>query len=203
MHKERSDLMNHIDTLEAAIHAILKEKPRALVAIDGMAASGKTTLAQALAQRFSACTVVHMDDFTVPFEARYPGYFEKTLSNADVLRFDREVLSPLERGKAACYRPYVCHPVPGFLDPVVIPADCAVVIVEGAYCLHPALSARYDLRVLSLTDEDTQRKRILLRNGPQQLDRFLSQWIPMENRHIAVHRLRETCDLIICPDPET
>lgn len=193
--------MEHIDTLEAAIHAILKEKPRALVAIDGMAASGKTTLAKALAQRFSTCAVVHMDDFTVPFEDRFPGYFEKTLSNADIGRFDREVLTPLARGEAACYRPYVCHPDPGFLAPVVIPADCAVVIVEGAYCLHPDLFARYDLRVLSLIDEDTQRERILRRNGPAQLERFLSAWIPMENRHIHARCLRETCDLVIGPDP--
>lgn len=189
--------------LEAAIRDILTRKNRALVAIDGMAASGKTTLSRALAQRFSSCAVVHMDDFTVPFEDRFPGYFEKTLSNADIARFDREVLSALERGQDAHYRPYVCHPVPGFGKPVHIPADCAVVIVEGAYCLHPDLFHRYDLRVLSLIDEDAQRTRILARNGEAQLQRFLSAWIPMENRHIAARRLKETCDLIISSDPET
>ena len=193
--------MDHIQTLERAIRAILSRQPRAVIAIDGMAASGKTTLAKALCARFSSCAVVHMDDFTVPFENRYPGYFEDTLSNADIARFDREVLSPLARGKGAYYRPYRCHPDPGFGEPMIIPADCAVVIVEGAYCLHPELSGRYDLRVLSLIDEQTQRERICARNGQAQLERFLSQWIPMENRHIAARRLRETCDLIICADP--
>ena len=189
-----------LDQLDAAICAILKSKPRALIAIDGMAASGKTTLANALKQHFSSCAVVHMDDFTVPFEDRYPGYFDKTLSNADIARFNREVLTPLARGGAASYRPYVCHPQPGFLAPVTIAADCAVVIVEGAYCLHPDLFDRYDLRVLSLIDPQLQRERILLRNGPAQLERFLSQWIPMENRHIQARRLRERCDLVISPD---
>lgn len=193
--------MSQIDRLESAIRVILREKTRAYIAIDGMAASGKTTLAKALSSRFSSCAVTYMDDFTMPFEARYPGYFEKTLSNADVARFDREVLSPLLCGEAAVYRPYRCHPVPGFGDPVVIPADCAVVIVEGAYCLHPDLFGRYDLRVLSLIDEDTQRERILKRNGSEQLQRFESLWIPMENRHIAARRLKETCDLVISPDP--
>ena len=186
--------------LDAAIRTILKRKPRVLVAIDGMAASGKTTLAHALCRRFSSCAVVHMDDFTMPFEDRYPGYFEKTLSNADIARFDREVLSPLARGESASYRPYVCHPAPGFLAPVSISADCAVVIVEGAYCLHPDLFDRYDLRVLSLIDPENQRERILLRNGPVQLERFLSQWIPMENRHIQARRLSERCELVISPD---
>ena len=192
--------MDSFSTLETAIRNILKKQPRALVAIDGMAASGKTTLTQALCKRLSSCAAVHMDDFTVPFEDRYPGYFEKTLSNADTARFDREVLSPLARGENACYHPYRCHPVPGFGDPIVIPSDCSVVIIEGAYCLHPDLSDRYDLRVLSLIDGDTQRARILQRNGQAQLERFISTWIPMENRHIAAHKLKETCDLVICPD---
>ena len=194
--------MDHLQTLESAIRSMLEKKPRAFVAIDGMAASGKTTLAHALSRRFDSCAVIHMDDFTVPFEARYPGYFDKTLSNADILRFDREVLSPLLRGEAAVYRPYICHPEPGFAAPVTIPANCRVVIVEGAYCLHPDLFSRYDLRVLSLIDEDAQRTRILARNGEAQLQRFLSTWIPMENRHIRAHRLHEICDLILSPDSE-
>ena len=193
--------MNPLDTLEARILQI--RKPRVLLAIDGMAASGKTTLAAALNRRFPGSVVVHMDDFTVPFEDRHPGYFDETLSNADVIRFEREVLLPLERGEAACYRPYVCHPNPGFLPPVVIPADCPLLIVEGAYCLHPLLFDRYDLRVLSLIDEDTQRTRILRRNGPAQLERFVSLWIPMENRHIHARSLRTRCDLTISPDQAT
>lgn len=192
--------MEHMHAIEAAILALLKRQTRVIVAIDGMAASGKTTLSKALVSRFPACASVHMDDFTMPFEMRYPGYFEDTLSNADIQRFDREVLSPLLRGEAACYRPYRCHPDPGFGDPITIPASCPVVIVEGAYCLHPILFGRYDLRVLSLIDEKAQRTRILHRNGQAQLDRFLSQWIPMENRHIAERRLKETCDLVISPD---
>ncbi|MBE5799630.1 MAG: phosphoribulokinase [Clostridiales bacterium] len=195
--------MEHLQALESAIRAILERKPRALIAIDGMAASGKTTLAEALSRRFDSCAVLHMDDFTVPFEDRYPGYFEKTLSNADLARFDREVLSPLLRGEAAVYRPYVCHPEPGFLSSVTIAADCRVIIVEGAYCLHPALSDHYDLRVLSLIDEATQRARILARNGKAQLERFVSTWIPMENRHIRAHRLHEICDLTISQDQAT
>jgi len=193
--------MNPLDTLEARIRQI--RKPRVLLAIDGMAASGKTTLAAALSRRFPGSVVVHMDDFTVPFEDRHPGYFDETLSNADVIRFEREVLLPLERGEAACYRPYVCHPNPGFLPPVVIPADCPLLIVEGAYCLHPLLFDHYDLRVLSLIDEDTQRTRILRRNGPAQLERFVSLWIPMENRHIHARSLRTLCDLTISPDQAT
>ena len=192
--------MAPVSTLEARIAALLHQRPRVLVALDGMSASGKTTLAAALARRFPASAVVHMDDFTIPFEDRFPGYFDAQLSNADVARFDREVLSPLLDGRQACYRPYVCHPEPGFLAPVTLAADTRLLIVEGAYCLHPRLSDRYDLRVLCTVSPETQRARILARNGSAQLERFLRLWIPMENRHIAAHGLAARCDLTLSGD---
>lgn len=191
--------MDSSSALESRIAALLAQKPRVLVALDGMSASGKTTLAAALALRFPASAVVHMDDFTIPFEDRFPGYFDAQLSNADLARFDREVLTPLLAGQAARYCPYICHPEPGFLAPVTIAADTRLLIVEGAYCLHPRLFDRYDLRVLCTVPPETQRARILARNGSAQLERFLRLWIPMENRHIAAHGLAARCDLILDP----
>ena len=44
------------------INRLLEHKSRVIVAIDGMAASGKTTLAECLRKEFDA-EVVHMDDF--------------------------------------------------------------------------------------------------------------------------------------------
>jgi len=192
--------MDAFTLLAARIESLLHQKDRVIAAIDGMAASGKTTLAAGLAARFAGSAVVHMDDFTIPFEDRAPGYFERLLSNADIARFEREVLSPLLSGTGAVYRPYVCHPEPGFLAPVRVPADARLVIVEGAYCLHDALFDRYDLRVLSLIDPDVQQERILARNGEAQLARFASLWIPMENRHIAARNLRARCDLTLFTD---
>ena len=44
---------------------------------------------------------------------------------------------------------------------------------------------------------ETQRARILRRNGKTQLARFESLWIPMENRHIEAHGLTKRCDLLL------
>lgn len=196
--------MNKTLTPEAALAAlsdraqeILARKNRAVIAVDGMAASGKTTLCAALQKRIPQSAVVHMDDFTLPFDQRFPGYFDALLSNADVDRFDAEVLSPFLRGQSVSYRPFVCHPVAGFGSPISISPDTRLLIVEGAYCLHPRLAPRYDLRVLSLIDSRLQQQRILKRNGGAQLERFLSAWIPMENRHIAQHNLHSLCELVI------
>jgi len=194
------DMTEKYAPLIARLEALLAQKDRVLIAVDGMAASGKTTLAQALSARFDGSAVVHMDDFTIPFEDRTPGYFDRLLANADIARFDREVLSPLLNGRDAVFRPYVCHPAPGFLAPVRVSADTRLVIVEGAYCLCDPLFDRYDLTALSLVDPAVQQARILARNGEEQLARFLSLWIPMENRHIAARYLRERCDEILFTD---
>jgi len=189
--------MNQKEILKHRIITLMNQRPRVIIAMDGMAASGKTTLAQWLCREIPGCFVVHMDDFTIPFEYRFPGYFDQALSNADINRFDCEVLTPLRNGKGAQYRPYRCHPEPGFLPPVHIGKDTACIIVEGAYCLHPDLFDRYDLRILVTVFPDIQRQRILKRNGETQFERFASTWIPMENRHIEARRLHSRCDMII------
>lgn len=192
--------MTHNDGTQALfsrIQALLAQKERAALALDGMAASGKTTLAAGIAARIPSSAVVHMDDFTLPFEKRFPGYYEALGANADVTRFDSEVLTPFLSGSAAVYRPYICHPEPGFLPPVTVPAGTRLLIVEGAYCLHSTLFDRFDLRALKLIDPQTQRRRILARNGEAGLSRFLDLWIPMENSHIEKQQLEHRCDLVI------
>ncbi|MBQ2833801.1 MAG: hypothetical protein IJN79_01855 [Clostridia bacterium] len=176
---------------------LLRGQERLAIAIDGMAASGKTTLSSALCARIPDSFCVHMDDFTLPFEQRFPGYFDVLLANADTRRMDREVLTPFLSGEQAAFRPYVCHPEAGFLPPVHVPSDTRVLIVEGAYCLHASLFDRYALRALMTIEPDMQRERIRRRNGEERLARFLSDWIPMENRHIAAGRLQSRCSLII------
>ena len=191
------DLQTAKKTLLSRIAPLLRADRPALIAIDGMAASGKTTLCAALETEIPGCFVIHMDDFTIPFEYRFPGYFDAQLSNADIARFDREALSPLLAGRDAVYRPYRCHPEPGFLAPKRVPAGAACVLIEGAYCLHPQLFDRYDLRTLMTVGDKTQHARILQRNGEAQLARFESTWLPMENRHILERDLKSRCDLVI------
>ena len=183
--------------LQERIEHIIAQKGRAFVALDGMAASGKTTLCSRLSAILPGCAVVHMDDFFLTQELRDAGYAAREVANSDVGRVRSEVLAPLYRGEDAVYRPYVHHPTPAFLPPVRIARDCPAVIVEGAYSLHPALFDLYDLRVLMCVCAQTQRERILARNGQTLLTRFLSEWIPLENRHIAARELEKRCDAVI------
>ena len=193
---ERLTPQHACEALLLRIQALILQKGHVLAAIDGMASSGKTTLAAALAEAIPGCHVVHVDDFFLPAQRRADVRARLT-ANADLERLDADVLAPLCAGKDALFRPFRCHPEPAFLPPVRIPADFQAVIVEGAYSLHPLLADRYDLGVVMTIGADTQRARIRARNGEAMLARFENEWIPLENRHIRVHRLLERCDVRI------
>ena len=186
-----------LDYLKAQAQRLLELKNQIVFAIDGMAASGKTTLAGALQSVVPEAYIVHMDDFFLPPEKRNDAYLQRTLAFADIERFHDEVLLPLARPEAFSYRPYAFHPVPGFLPPVTLPEHRKLVIVEGAYCLHPDLFDAYDLCIMLTIASEAQQARILRRNGEAMLARFQSEWIPRENRHIAARGLRERCDVVI------
>ena len=128
------------------ITAYEKLKPAGVgvIAIDGRAASGKTTLAAALAAETGGA-VVHMDDFFLPAELRTPQRLAAPGGNVHAERFVKEVLLFLRQGRPFCYRRFDCH-VMDYGAPAEIPA-APVIIVEGAYSLHPQFGRYADLTV--------------------------------------------------------
>ena len=180
---------------EKILTAIQTHPKRPLrVAIDGGSASGKTTLANRLGQVLS-CPVVHMDDFFLPLSLRTPKRLAEPGGNVHYERFAAEVLSGLQSGEAFSYGIFDCSAmeVTGSRD---IPA-ADIVIVEGAYSLHPKLAETYDLKILLQVDPALQAERILRRNGAEKQAVFLSKWIPLEQRYFEGCRVRERADLVL------
>ena len=70
-------------------------------------------------------------------------------------------------------------------------------IIEGVYSMHPILIAAYDLKIFMDISAEEQEKRILQRDGPCKLGRFLNEWIPLENRYFREMKIAEQCDIII------
>ena len=114
-------------TISALLSRIdaLKGRP-AIVAIDGGAAGGKTTLAAGLARRFGA-DVLHMDDFFLQPHQRTAQRLGEPGGNVDYERFAREVLLPLRRGERYVYRRYDCRTQTLGAGEVRIPAEGFVV----------------------------------------------------------------------------
>lgn len=188
-------------TPEQAIEAIagraarlLQTQNRVLIAIDGQSASGKSTAAKLLAERLGA-TVFHMDDFFLQPQMRTPERLATPGGNVDIERFVRDVLPRILAGETVSLERYDCH-----LDELLPPVEIAprpVVIIEGAYSLHPLLNPHYDIKVFYQIDPALQRARILSRNGEEMLQMFLNRWIPLEHKYFTAFDVEQSCDFVV------
>ena len=164
---------------------------RAIVAIEGRCASGKTSLAAQIKVRLGL-PVVHMDHFFLRLEQRSPARYAQPGGNIDHERFLNEVLTPLKEGRAPVYRPYDCQT--GALGGSIALEAAPVVIVEGCYSCHPALWDHYHQRVFLTVEPEEQLRRIQKRDGEARLKDFREQWIPMEERYFSAFQIEDRCD---------
>lgn len=165
-----------------------------VIAIDGRAASGKTTKAGLLSAVLDA-PVIHMDDFFLPPALRSEERLAQPGGNVHYERFAEEVLPALKSGGAFAYRVFDCGQM-DFAGVREIPA-APVRIVEGSYAHHPALGDYADLRVFTSVDEAEQMARILRRNGEKMAEMFRTRWIPMEERYFEHFGIRERADIVL------
>ena len=175
------------------IEKLLGEKPNAVIGIDGFCASGKTTLAEQLAQKFNA-QIIHMDDFFLPFDMRTEQRLSETGGNVHYERFNTEVVSGLKKSSEFVYRAFSCKYGDFRETRRILP--CKPVIIEGSYAFHPKIKLSYDLKIFVKADLETRHERILKRNGEDALEVFKAKWIPFENRYFEEFNIEESCDII-------
>lgn len=168
--------------------------PMLHLAIDGPCASGKSTLAAALADIYH-CPLIHMDDFFLRPEQRTPERLTQPGGNVDHERFTEEIHSPMSRGETITYRPWRCGV--GDFGPEVVVPPAPLTIIEGCYSLRRDLRDAYQLRVWVQADWPSRRRRLLERGGQECLARFESQWIPLENRYFKAHDVAQCCHLCL------
>jgi uridine kinase len=195
-HLIRAEYADYIDVFKR-INALLERKKTITVAIDGGSASGKTTLAGLLSDLYD-CNVFHMDDFFLPPERKTPKRLAEPGGTVDYERFAEEVAVGIQSGSGFSYRPYDCK-TGSYKDAVTV-VPKALNIIEGVYCLHPALSNLYDFRLFLKADKDTQIARILNRSGETMLNRFENEWIPLENIYFEKLGIEQSCDFVLDTD---
>lgn len=160
------------------------------VAIDGVCGGGKSTLGQALAERYD-CNLFHMDDFFLRPEQRTPERYAQPGGNVDYERFREEVLEHLHDKKGLTYRPFDCSRMELGV-PCTVPCR-RLNIIEGSYSCHPYFGDVYQIRFFVELPSDEQKARILARNGEEKYKRFVNEWIPMENQYFETYGIRDKC----------
>jgi uridine kinase len=188
-----------VDSRFCRTHAILEKAKTyvqgntpCIIAIDGRAASGKTTLANYL-QIVLDADVIHMDDFFVPSELRSEERFEKPGENIHHERFAEEVLPFIAKQEPFSYRIFDCSRMD--YNGVREVGNKTFRIVEGSYSCHPILGAYADITVFSDVSSNEQTERIRKRNGEEMLKMFLTRWIPMEEEYFSHYMIGDKADI--------
>jgi uridine kinase len=159
-----------------------------LIAIDGRAAAGKTTLAAAISNE----SVIHMDDFFLPADLRTAD----RKVNFHFERFAEEVLPFLRGNDEFSYRIFDC--ALGDFNGARKISPAKVRVVEGSYSCHPILGEYMDLRVFCDIDSRSQMQRIETRNGKKIAATFAEKWIPLEEKYFEACGIKEMADVVVC-----
>jgi uridine kinase len=187
-----------IDEIIAQIDLFVKENKSAkrtfIIGIDGRCGSGKTTLSKMLVAHYHA-NCFHMDDFYLPLDMRTRERMSQPGGNVHYERFLEEVIAPVRAGEPVIYQTYDCSTQSlktlGTYDPK------SIVIVEGAYALHPLIREHYDFKLFVTHTPECQKSRILERNGEKKLYEFELRWIPLEEFYISNCKPDAICNVLI------
>ncbi len=196
-------------TVEKAAKEIAKtlygmsgDHPEMIVcSIDGRCGSGKTTLANAIAQNLDDALVVHLDDFFLrPFQ-RTEGRLAVPGENVDYERVIGEILIPLQEHGKASYQPFCCKTQQLCESRKIVRPS--YLILEGSYAHNYALRPFADYTVFATCDPLTQLLRLADREGIEKLESFSMRWIPLEESYFATYDIEEHADLVVRLENET
>ncbi|NLJ90531.1 MAG: hypothetical protein GX323_06470 [Clostridiales bacterium] len=178
----------------ASIDRLVSLRRQVLVAIDGMCASGKTSLASTLGDIYD-CNIFHMDDYFLQPHLKTRERLEEAGGNIDYVRFDNEIISGLKSRDSFSYQEYDCQTMS--LSDKILVSPKLLNIIEGSYSMHPSLVGNYDLKIFLKHSPKQQRERILKRNGKAMYNKFIDLWIPLENLYFDTFRIEEESDIVI------
>ena len=179
--------------IKTAINSLVSNNQTILIAIEGPCTSGKTTLSNEIATEFD-CNIIHIDDFFLPFERKTVERLSEPGGNVDYERFRDEVVKNIKSDKNFSYGIFNCSH--GKVTEQIELTPKKLTIVEGVYSMHPYYGDIYNYKIFLDINEETKIERLKIRS-PEKLDRFINEWIPMENKYFEEYRIKEKCDLII------
>ncbi len=176
-----------------SIDAMMQQKKHCHIAIDGMCGSGKTHLATLLSTYYDS-NIIAMDDFFLQSHQRTQKRLSEIGGNVDYVRFNDQVIKGLLSRQSFSYQLYDCQLET--LDRWLTINPKPLTIIEGSYSMHPLFIDFYDLLIFLKVDKHIQTERIQNRN-PGLFDRFINEWIPMENQYHVVYQLEARSDVVV------
>ena len=157
-----------------------RNKDFLIIAIDGPSAGGKTTIAEDIKKNFD-CNVFHMDDFFLTPDRKTPERLATPGGNVDWEGVEESILKKLPLKADFSYDIYSSKT--GISTPSEKIGYKKLNILEGCYSMHPELAKYIDKAIFVDVSREKQLERILKRSNEFMLNRFKSEWIPLEDLH--------------------
>lgn len=197
------------DGFDRVVEEIIDAMPtegRALVAVDGIGASGKSTFAAVIARRIDhrPTVVLHVDDFFNASAVRHSrGRYSPEGFWLDTYNYDALIsgaLIPLRSGqqryRAASFDRRVGQPC---VPPLSAAARDAVVIVEGTFLHRDGLAPFWDFSIFLDVGFGEAARRIRSRSAPAGTidDRLLARYTGAQRIYFSAARPWERASIVV------
>ena len=180
-------------TIYDKIEQLIEKKNKVIIAIDGPSAAGKSTFSKQLANKYNAI-LFHTDNYFLPKIRKTESRLNQIGGNVDYERINKEIFNDINK-ETIISNYYNCKiETLEYMKPVF---NKDIVIIEGVYSMHPLLINNYDLLIYLDVDSKKQLERIEERNGTLMLDKWINEWIPLENKYFKEANIKNTADYII------
>ncbi len=179
------DLFRYIDEK-------IKTNKKCIIAIDGNACGGKTTLGAYLKEKYDA-TLIHIDDFYKPRNKNLTLDLNSKEGNINYPRFKNEIIDKL-KDENLIYNKFNCSKQE-LENPEVLKLK-PLIIIEGTYSLNPRLHRYYDASIFVEISDELQKNRLKKRNL-NSYDSFVNTWVKLERNYFKEFDVLLSSDFVI------
>ncbi|MEK7616388.1 MAG: hypothetical protein AAB420_04255 [Patescibacteria group bacterium] len=173
--------------LVRSIEALPPKHFNKVIGIDGLGASGKTTIAREIQKLHPKSSIVHTDEFYKPFAERNPAPLVNgaTVSvDFDWDRFEDQVLKAVRRNLLVKYERYDWR-ADRWDNWVEIPPENWIIIV-GVYALQSRFFTVYDYSIWCEVPKEIRLRRMVEREGEIVAHEWLEKWSGREENYLAL-----------------
>lgn len=189
--------MTAVEQIIAKIDALPPKHFRSIIGIDGLGASGKTTVAQAVALLRKDVSIIHTDEFYLPENERG----KKAPANDGVSqdfdwdRLDAQVFQAAARGLLVKYQHYDWR-ADRWGDWIEVPAGNWIIIV-GVYALQSRFFPYLDYSIWVDIPREERIRRMTEREGEAVSELWQQKWLPIEERYLEIDHPDKRASIVL------